>query len=228
MTNRIYGLARPFALCLLAATPGITMAASAGDWILRGGATWVVPNEDTKGASGPRADDGTLDGSKVGVGNDVKPGVTIAYMITDNLAVELLGAWPFKHDLTIRGGALDGADLGSIKHLPPSLNLQYHFHTRAPVQPYVGAGFNYTIFFDEEVGADAESIGVRGLDLENSLGFSAQVGVDFYLDEHWLINLDSRYLDIDTTANVDMDDGRTKVDVDIDPWVATISVGYRF
>ena len=228
MTHRTYGLAKPFALCLLAAAPGFAGAASAGDWIVRGGATWVVPNEDTGGASGPRASDGTLDGSEVAVGDDVMPGLTIAYMVTDNIAVELLGALPFKHRLEIDGGALDGAHLGDIKHLPPALNVQYHFETTAPVSPYVGAGFNYTIFFDEEVGGDAEGVGVRGLDLEDSFGLSAQVGVDFYLNEHWLINLDSRYLGISTTATVQMDDGPTRVDVDIDPWVASVSVGYRF
>ena len=40
------------------------------------------------------------------------------------------------------------------------------------------------------------------LDLKNSSGLAYQVGLDFMLDENWLLNLDVRWIDIDTEGVV--------------------------
>ncbi|RJS92906.1 OmpW family protein [Salinisphaera sp. Q1T1-3] len=200
---------------------------SAGQVILRAGATGVLPDEDTHQVGGALAP--ALAGTHVAVDNDVKPGITLAYMLTDHIDVELLGAWPFKHEATLRGGALAGTRLGSIKHLPPTLSVDYHFDTGTPVTPYVGVGVNYTMFFDEQVDDAAAAAGVTGLDLSNSFGPAAQVGVDYMLGDHWLVNANVRYLQIDTNARVaTAGGGRTDVDLDIDPWVYTAAIGYRF
>lgn len=199
----------------------------AGDVIVRGGASGVVPDEDTHGKSGPLA--AALMGTDVSVDDDVKPSVTLAYMLTDHIDVELLAAWPFKHDVALRGGALGGTDLGSIKHLPPTLSVDYHFATGTPISPYIGVGVNDTIFFDETVHREAAAAGVTGLDLSNSFGPAAQVGVDYRIGDHWLVNVNARYLQIDTQARVySAGGGRSTVDLDIDPWVYTAGIGYRF
>ena len=61
-------------------------------------------------------------------------------MMTDNWAVELLAAYPFEHDIYL----VDGPEVGSTKHLPPTVSLQYHFMPDSTFQPYLGAGVNYT------------------------------------------------------------------------------------
>ncbi|TVP53248.1 MAG: OmpW family protein [Halomonadaceae bacterium] len=210
----------------LAAAPTVVAAASEGDWIVRGSLTNVSPNESTGSVSGPLA--GALVGSDVEVSSETGLGFTVVYFVRDNVSIELLGSLPFKHDLSISGGALDGADLGSIKHLPPTLSVQYHFDTGSAFRPYVGAGINYTLFFDEDVAGDAKGAGVTDLDLDNSWGLAAQIGVDYELGNGWLINAGIRYIDIDTTAQVKTATGSTNVDVDIDPWVTNIGIGYRF
>lgn len=43
-------------------------------------------------------------------------------MMTANWAVEVLAAWPFEHDISLVGGL----EVGSTKHLPPTVSLQYH------------------------------------------------------------------------------------------------------
>ena len=43
-------------------------------------------------------------GVKLDVNNNVRPSFTVTYMATRNIGIELLGAWPFQHD--IRGGGL--------------------------------------------------------------------------------------------------------------------------
>lgn len=130
--------------------------------------------------------------------------------------------------MKLHGGALGGTDLGSIKHLPPTLSFDYHFDTGTPISPYVGVGVNYTRFFDEHVHRQAAAAGVRGIDLTNSFGPAAQVGVDYQVGDHWLVNANVRYLQIDTNARLyTAGGGRTKVDLDINPWVYTAAVGYR-
>jgi outer membrane protein len=89
-------------------------------------------------------------------------------------------------------------------------------------------GVNYTLFFDEDVDSEAAALGVT--DIDNSVGPAAQVGVDYEFGNRWLINADARYIDIEAETSVDAAPGSTDVDVDVDvdPWVGTISVGYRF
>ena len=176
----------------------------AGEFILRGGFHNINPQSD----NGPvvEVDDATMftfNGT---------------YMIDRHWGVELLAALPFEHDISLNGGP----KVGSTKHLPPTLSLQYHFIPEGKIQPYVGLGVNWTIFFDEDTrgplaGAD--------LDLDDSVGLAAQVGVDIALNEHWFINGDIRFMDIDSDAEVD---GASIGTVQIDPLIAGISIGFKF
>lgn len=117
------------------------------------------------------------------------------------------------------------AGLGTVaetKHLPPTLSLQYYFKPVPNVRPYVGAGVNYTYFWDEKT---AGPLAGADIDIDDSWGLAAQVGVDVDLDADWFVNADVRYIDIDTEATIE---GLGTVDVDISPWVYTLAVGYRF
>ena len=79
------------ALCAgFAATPAVAL--QQGDWLLRLGPAWVLPNADSSEVTG-------LPGSGVDVDNAVTLGFTVGYMVTDNLGIELLGVVPPEHDL---------------------------------------------------------------------------------------------------------------------------------
>lgn len=200
--------------------------AAAGDWILRGGATLVAPNDD----SGTAIVGGVDTGSKVSVGNDVKPSFTVTYMLTDAIGIELLGAFPFKHEVDASGGALAGlGHIADVQHLPPTLSLQYHFQAGA-FRPYVGAGLNYTFFFEEEASSSLKAAGFNKVSLKESFGYALQVGLDYELSNNWLVNADLRYIDIETEARLSGPGGATgKVDnIEIDPVVFTLAVGKRF
>jgi outer membrane protein len=202
-----------------------------GDWILRVGAATVAPNEDSDGITIPTEPATELRG--VDIDDDTQLGLIGAYMITDSFGLELLAATPFEHDIGVSGTDLNA---GSIKHLPPTLSLQWYPRGgQTGWQPYLGLGLNYTLIYDEKVDSDLEGalgalIGATTVDLEaeNSFGFAAQAGVDFPLSEHWGINVGVWYLDIDTTAKIKTDVGTVKFDVDIDPWVYNIGVAYKF
>ncbi|MGY2437821.1 OmpW/AlkL family protein, partial [Escherichia coli] len=94
-----------------------------------------------------------------------------------------------------------GLKLGSVKHLPPTLSLVYYpLDSKSAFQPYVGAGINYTWFFDDKLSSEAEGAGFRGLDMKDSWGWAAQIGADYMLTDNLMINAQVRYIDIDTTA----------------------------
>lgn len=213
---------------LLAAS--IAQAHEAGDIIVRAGAVTVDPREDSSGIKLGGADLG----GKATLDSNTQLGLNFAYMLTDKVGVELLAATPFSHDVGIAGSpaGLDvlNGKLASIKHLPPTVSLVYYpLDNASAFQPYVGAGVNFTWFFDEDVSSSAEAKGFDGLSLENSWGLAAQVGADYMLTDNWMINAQVRYIDIETTGKTNLDGvGRLKVDVDVDPWVYMVGLGYKF
>ncbi|MGQ8367032.1 OmpW family outer membrane protein [Glaciecola sp. 1036] len=208
-----------------------------GDWLVRAGLTTVAPDASSSNILVGGADF-ALGGATVGgvdVDNNTQLGLNIAYFFTDNINVEVLAATPFSHDIDILGGA---AELGSTKHLPPTVTVNYYFaDPSAKFQPYAGVGLNYTIFFDEEfndgtVGVieDAAEATVSDLDLDASFGWSFQVGADYEVSEGIYINGSVRYIDIETEASFKVNgaDLGSVETVEINPWVYTLSVGYKF
>jgi outer membrane protein len=203
-------------------------AYEAGDFVLRAGAAKVDPDSDS---SELKLNGAALPGSKARVEDDTQLGITFTYMVTDHVGVGLLAATPFDHDITADLGDGNKFDAGSTKHLPPTVTLQYFpLDSASKFQPYVGVGVNYTAFFDEDVDRDLETIiGSKGdLELDDSLGWSGQIGFDYAIDEHWLLNASVWYIDLETDAKFKFDNGAVvKSDVDIDPWVYMIGVGYK-
>lgn len=204
----------------------LAQAYEAGDIILRAGAATVDPQEDS---SALELNGATL-GGQATVDSNTQLGLTGTFMLSDNLGIGLLAATPFEHEVGVKGlGGLDGK-LADIKHLPPTLTLQYFpLHASSRLQPYVGAGINYTIFFDEELTSQREGQGFSNLELDDSWGLALEAGVDYMLTDTLLLNATVWYLDIDTTATTDLAGaGQVEVDVDIDPWVYMVGLGYKF
>ncbi|MDN3552014.1 OmpW family outer membrane protein [Halomonas almeriensis] len=169
----------------------------------------------------PKDDNGNFNAIGVSeVDVDAERGVafTLGYRFMDQLGVELLAAAPFEHDI-----ALDGAEVASTKHLPPTLTLQYYpmGGSDSPVQPYAGLGVNYTTFSDEAVAGGR-------LELDDSWGLAAQLGVDLLIDDHWALNAAAWYLDIDSDATATIGGNSYDTKVNIDPLVVMGGISYRF
>jgi outer membrane protein len=227
--------------CAIILTMGIVpaFAHEAGDIMVRVGAATVVPNVDSGAVSG--LPDG-VNNATVDVDNNTQLGLTVAYLVTDNIGVELLAATPFSHSLS-GDGDIDGVEVGKTHHLPPTLTLQYYLGDNSwPVNPYVGVGVNYTVFFDEEVDQNlidtlntlptiASLGGISSVDIEldSSFGLAGVIGCDVKLTDQWFLNAAAWYIDLNTTATLKTDLGTEhKVDVDLDPWAFMVAVAYRF
>lgn len=177
---------------------------------MRFSATQVTPNDDSSGFTGapsvfPEAGDST------------NLGLTFVYMLSNNMGLEVLAALPFEHDITVKGLG----KVGSTKELPPTVSVQYYFNPEEKFRPYVGAGLNYTIFFNDTtipaLGGD--------LELEDSFGLAVQAGFDYDINEKWFVNADIRYISIETTATVE---ALGSSNVDINPTVISLGIGYKF
>ncbi|AQM69684.1 outer membrane protein OmpW [Vibrio campbellii] len=193
-------------------------AHSEGDFILRVGAASVVPNDSS---------DKILDSQyELEVNSDTQLGLTFGYMFTDNISLEVLAATPFSHDISTD---LVGKDIGSTKHLPPTVMVQYYFgDSQSKFRPYVGAGLNYTIFFDEGFNSTGKGAGLSDLKLDDSFGLAANVGVDYMINDKWFLNASAWYANIETEATYKAAGAKQKTDVEINPWVFMISGGYKF
>jgi outer membrane protein len=218
-------------LLALAIAAPLAQAHQAGDIIVRAGAITVDPRED----SGPidHATLGKVAGSGATLDSDTQLGLNFAYMLTNNIGIELLAATPFSHDVGVKGmpGGFAGlnGNLGELKHLPPTLSLVYYpLDASSAFQPYVGAGINYTWFFDTKLSSEAEGKGFSGLDMKDSWGLAAQVGMDYMLTDNIMLNAQVRYIDIETTGTTYLAGNKVKVDVDVDPFVYMVGLGYKF
>ncbi len=207
-----------------AGAAGGALAYQAGDLILRAGIASVQPNEDSDALS---LDGTQLPGTGAGLNSSEQLGLTLTYMFTPQWGVGVLAATPFEHDIKAKGV---GVDAGSIKHLPPTVTLQYFpLAATSRWQPYVGLGINYTWFFDEDVDSQLEGVfGPGKLEVDNSWGWAGQAGLDYQIDDHWQVNAAVWYLDIDTDATFKFAANRITANVDVDPWVYMLGVGYRF
>lgn len=192
----------------LAALGFITTEAMAqqSPWLVRARAVHIDPAD--KSSADP------LPANAVTVSNKTIPELDISYFITPNIAAELILTYPQKHNVYLKGTG----KIGTFKHLPPTLSLQYHFTPDAKISPYVGAGINYTRTSSEKL--------VNNMKVENdSFGYALQAGVDFKLDKNWSINLDVKKVQLraDVTAA-----GAKVTELKIDPLLIGVGIGYRF
>lgn len=193
------------------------------------GAIHVSPDS---GSSKLVTPEGADSGHGVTVDSNTQLGITLDYALDDNWVVELVAATPFSHDINGAGG-LNGVAIGKTKHLPPSLFAQYHFgDASSKLRPFIGAGVNYTVFFDEDVNQELKD--VLGTDdvklkLDNSFGLAAQVGANYKINQKWGVHVMASYIDINTEAEVFANGSKALTsDVAIDPFVFMLGARYTF
>lgn len=193
-------------LLALAAVCAMTSGAAFAD---QGQSPWLVRVRAVNLDSA----NGDSTGLGLSINNKVIPELDVSYFFTPNIAAELILTYPQKHDLRS-----NGTNIGSLKHLPPTLLAQYHFTNFGGFKPYVGAGINYTRFSNLDLPA--------GVDVDrNSWGAALQVGFDIPLNKQWSLNFDVKkvYIKTDVSA-AGVKAGTFKVD----PVLVGVGLGWRF
>lgn len=215
--------------CAAVALPFATPAAAqeAGDIQIKGFVTGVLPD----GAITEVENDliGLPAGSQTEASDSVVPTVAIEYFVSPSFSLETI-CCVTPHDVT-GAGALEGAELiDDAIILPASLTAKYHFNLGGGIKPYLGAGATYFMIFSEDVGADAAALGATDVDLSDEFGFLLQGGVDIALNDRGLgLSLDAKRYFVGTTATFSA--GQTvalQSEHDLDPWVLSAGLAYRF
>ena len=208
------------ALCLaVSAGTAFAQQATEGNWMVRARGIYLDFDNDQKSGL-------PLNGvTKVKAEDRWIPEVDISYFFTQNIAAELVLTYPQKIDIKV-GGHKEG----TIKALPPSLLLQYHFTNFGDFKPYVGAGVNYTIFYNTRASGSLEAaVGDTDVSMSNSFGWALQAGADIPLNNKLFLNFDVKYIDMSTRARLNTTAiGQQSVRVDINPIVVGFGIGTRF
>ena len=187
-----------------------TVSLSAQNWQVRLRGVSVQPYEKS-----------TVGGedSDVNISNAFIPELDFTYFFNKNFAAELI-LGTSKHDVKVGN---DEVSLGSVRLLPPTVTLQYHFYPTKSLKPYVGAGLNYTIFYDVENGD------TLGMDYKNNVGFALQGGVDYFVNDKFFLNVDIKKLYLKTDVDVDLGLPATvPAEVKINPLLIGFGVGMKF
>jgi len=212
MTNKL--LAAATTACALTASAAALVPQDAqaeqGPWMVRGRILAVVPDEDATVSVG-----GNLD-----IDESFVPELDITYFFDEHWAAELiLAVTPHEIKHT------SGLDVGEVWLLPPTLTVQYHFQPDDPdFRPYIGAGVNYTWFF----GHDDADPAITKAHFDPSFGFALQAGVDIPIGGNWTLNIDVKKVWINTEVRLDTAGPPIRADVDVDPLIVGVGVGYRW
>lgn len=175
--------------------------AAAGDIVMRVRAVSIATHNSSSPVAGVEVSKKTI------------PEVDFSYFFTDSISAELILTYPQKHEVS-----LNGAKLGTLKELPPTLLAQYHFTPGSSYSPYVGAGLNYTLF---------SGVDIPGLDVsKSSIGAALQVGIDIPVNPGFSINIDLKKIymktDVKTTA------GAYVTTLKVDPVLFGVGLGWKY
>lgn len=212
----------------LAMTAAPAMAQDrAGDVQLKLVGTAVLPDGEI--------DEVTVDAVGLPAGTDTKasdnvvPTLAVEYFVTDTFSIETI-AGTTQHDVDAVSGFAPGTELVSdALLLPATVTAKAHFDAGG-IKPYVGAGVAYFIWLDVEPGAAVVPLGVTDTDLTDEFGFVLQGGIDIPVgDDGFGVTFDAKRYFIGTTAQWFANDALViETDHNLDPWVLSAGLSYRF
>lgn len=153
------------------------------------------------------------------INNKTIPEVDISYFFTPHWAAELVLTVPQKHTVTLESGG--SARLGTFKHLPPTLSIQYHFLPGNKFQPYVGLGVNHTRLSSVNIAAAGAPLTLD----KSSTGLAYGLGFDYAINEKMVLNFDIKKIQLRTNVYA----GGAKISrLNVDPLLIGVGIGWRF
>jgi outer membrane protein len=168
-----------------------------------------------------------IPGADADVSTEVIPALTLSYFFSPNLALELFCCFA-KHEIDGKGTIANLGEIADTWIFPPALTLQYHFTGLGAWKPYVGAGVQYIDFFD--TGTGQNRLGATKVTIDDAFGFTLQAGLDISIGNGWSFNADVKktWLDTEVTWHNTALGVNVVGDADLDPWIFSVGLGYRF
>ncbi|QPB24616.1 OmpW family protein [Rhizobium sp. 007] len=210
---------------IVAGTVAAACEADASDLIIAPDAAIPSPWQVRLRALGAITNDsgrvGGLTGSDLSYSDSVFPEFDISYFFNDNIAAELILGTTYAK-VHGRGSIAGLGEVGKTWLLPPTLMLQYHFTDFGAFRPYVGAGVNYTKFYNQS-GNTAESLHVK-----NAFGVALQVGFDYMIDDHWGLNVDAKKIFLRPNFDANVGGNNVTGKAKLDPFLIGAGITYRF
>jgi outer membrane protein len=219
MKNRLHWIAAALAFAAAGAN-----AQQAGSWLARVGATNIEPDVKSGDLTAP-----SLPGSKADVTGNTQPAAGLTYMVTDNIAIDVPLALPFKHNFVGAGAIAGAGKIGEVRALPVTVLGQYRFgDANAKFRPYVGAGATYAKVYRERSTATLSALtggSPTTFTVDSKLAFTAEIGASFMVNDNWFIDAAVAKTLLKTTAH--MSTGQT-LDIKLNPVSVLIGIGMRF
>lgn len=208
--NKLIGVLSAVAVVM---APGLASAKDRLQVVLA--ATGVIPDEQTKTS---------VIGGGLDVTNRAVPSLQIEYFFTKNISTELFCCLT-RHSATATDTLIGDVPLARVTLFPPILTLKYRLRNLGPFEPYVGAGINYTQFFDESIPAGSPVTAIR---FDDSVGPAVQFGVDYKLSDRFYVRADARRVWLNSDVSIQAGATAIQAEVQINPWIPSVGVGYRF
>ena len=214
------GLAPGLALGLIAAAAGPGAAEPRLGWYIQAGPAGVSFDEGASIAAGGT----TIPGASATLTDNVTLGLGIGYRFSEPLSViAILGVPP---TTTVKGtGPLAGVTVGDVTYGPLIVAANYHFPTQGKFQPFIGAGFNYTVVFD------TKDSGLTNLEADNAFGGVLRVGFDYMVDDRNGIFFSANKVFVNTNATgnaVALGGAPVSAKIDLDPLILHTGWVHRF
>ncbi len=178
--------------------------------------------------------DGVMADSGTRLNNSTTASFDVVYPFTPRWWVEFDVPMPARHDIQVRSAALAAAvpeTIGSVQMMPLTLLLQYNLMPTGKIQPYLGIGGHYTLFSNSTTSGGMQNAYALTSDLKfsNKGGWALQAGADFALGESWFLNVDMKYLNLNTNVSFNSSKkGTGRIDFDINPFILGIGFGKKF
>ena len=202
-------------------------AQSAGSLMLRLGATQIKPNVSSGDLTAP-----SFAGTKADIRSDTQLGGGLTYMLSDNVALDLPLALPFKHDIVGAGAIAGVGKIGEVRALPFTMLGQYRFFdAKSSLRPYLGAGLTYARFYKARSTAALSALtggtpaNPTTLTVDSKLAATVQLGASWAINDRWFVdaNVTRTFLKTRTTLST----GQT-LDATLNPDSIGLAVGWVF
>lgn len=136
-----------------------------------------------------------------------------------------------KGPATLGSVPYNGQVIATARWIAPTLLLEYVFLDESSKwRPYIGAGVNYTTFYDRNSTAagDAASGGPTKISLTPSVGWAATAGISYHIANNWHAYASYSFSKVATDLTADTAGVIRTSHISFAPQALVLSVGYSF